>query len=180
MKKISILALLIGLTVLYGYYHKKKLENYLAKSTDSLIRELPDVSLPIFNSAQKINFKQTAKRTKYTVVHFWATWCGPCEKEFPDLMRLVEKMKGKDIQFLLIAVDDDKLKIKKFLKKFEKISTNYILLEDKSGVHRKFFGISKLPESYIFDQKARLKRSLIGPQEWLSAPLIRYFDNLLN
>lgn len=36
-------------------------------------------------------------RGKWVVVNFWATWCGTCRKEFPDLVALHEKYRDKDI-----------------------------------------------------------------------------------
>lgn len=180
MKKLFYLFVLIGLTCVYGYYHKTKLDNYFSQSSQKLLSEIPNISLTVFDQKADLNLLNTAKDNKYTLVHFWATWCGPCEKEFPDLVRLIQRLEGKNIKFLLVAVNDDKAKVKKFIKKFNPITTDYILLEDNSEKHREFFGISKMPESFIFDQNGKTIRALPGPQEWLSSPFLNYFDNLVS
>jgi len=39
------------------------------------------------------------------LINFWATWCGPCREEFPDLVKLDQEFKGK-IDFITISLDD--------------------------------------------------------------------------
>lgn len=181
MRKLLYLFILIGSTILYGYYHKSKLDNYFNQKEDQkLLAKIPNISLNIFSEQKTVNLLTTAMENKFTVVHFWATWCGPCEKEFPDLVRLIKRLEGKSIRFLLVAVNDDPGKVKKFIKKFEGITQNYLLLEDNLEMHREHFGISKLPETFVFDQNGKTIRALPGPQEWLSAPFLNYFDSLAN
>ncbi|UMB60813.1 AhpC/TSA family protein [Lutibacter sp. A80] len=45
---------------------------------------------------------------KYTYIDVWATWCGPCIKEIPDLKRIEKAYRGKNINFLSISIDDVK------------------------------------------------------------------------
>ena len=42
------------------------------------------------------------------VVDFFATWCGPCQREIPHLQKLEEKYHGKDIYFVSISCDNNK------------------------------------------------------------------------
>ena len=57
---------------------------------------------------------------KVVLVNFWATWCPPCVKEFPELVKLYNDYKSKDFVLLFISLDDKSeydSKLLPFLKK---------------------------------------------------------------
>jgi len=43
---------------------------------------------------------------KILIINFWATWCPPCLKEIPEFIRLQDELRGKGIQFIGIAIED--------------------------------------------------------------------------
>ena len=57
-----------------------------------------------------------ALRGKVIVIDFWATWCGPCRKSIPHWNELVDDFKGRQVQFLAIA-DENEAVVALFLKK---------------------------------------------------------------
>lgn len=54
----------------------------------------------------KVRFSDFAGKGKYILVDFWASWCGPCKKEIPNIAAVYEKYKGEDFDVLSIAVWD--------------------------------------------------------------------------
>src|SRR5262245_1118280 len=54
---------------------------------------------------------------KVVVVDFWATWCVPCKKEIPEYVKLREKLKGLDVEFVGVTFDSEKAEdVKPYIK----------------------------------------------------------------
>ena len=74
------------------------------------------------------------KSDKLRLINIWATWCGPCVKEFPDFITLNRMYRGRDFEFISISADDpaNKNKVLKFLQNKQASNTNYLFsIEDK-------------------------------------------------
>jgi thiol-disulfide isomerase/thioredoxin len=71
---------------------------------------------------------------KLRLINVWATWCGPCVKEFPDFITINRMYRGRDFEFISISADDpaNKDKALKFLQKQQASNTNYLFsIDDK-------------------------------------------------
>ena len=95
---------------------------------------------------------------KPLLVNFWATWCGPCREEFPDLVKLDQEFKGK-IDFITISLDDPgeiTTAVPEFLALMKADMPAYLLkTADESGV---ITSISKewrggMPFTILYDAK---------------------------
>lgn len=73
----------------------------------------------IDKNGEFVNFKNFKGETVF--INFWATWCPPCIAELPDINNLYNELKGENVKFFLISLDDDFEKAKKFVdkKKFD-------------------------------------------------------------
>lgn len=76
-------------------------------------------NLPTFDLQQVDGSKQpmasAVESARYYLVDFWASWCGPCRKEIPNLKALYELYKGKGLQIVSVSIDKDEAAWKKAL-----------------------------------------------------------------
>ena len=94
---------------------------------------------------------------KIIFIDFWATWCGPCRSEIPDLIAFSERHKGRK-DFVFISVNGDPVTsgsgegyIKGFL---QKMGINYVvLLDDPESSLAGRFGVSGWPSNFLLNEK---------------------------
>ncbi len=89
---------------------------------------------------------------KVIVTNFWATWCGPCRIEMPELERAMEKYKDdKDVVFLAINTDDDRNYVEPYVKgqkiKLPVVYANYLDAE---------YRITSIPTTIVFDRQGQI------------------------
>jgi thiol-disulfide isomerase/thioredoxin len=90
---------------------------------------------------------------KVVLVNFWATWCGPCRAEIPDLVELQAKYKDR-LQILGLVVDDEDVEaVKKFAAKF---GINYPVALATNDIRIRYGGIPALPTSFVLDSEGRV------------------------
>jgi cytochrome c biogenesis protein CcmG/thiol:disulfide interchange protein DsbE len=99
-------------------------------------------------------------RGKPALVNFWASWCGPCDKEAPELRRFSRGLHGRAT---LVGVDwNDALGgARRFIRKNAWTFPN---LRDGDGVAGNRYGLSGLPNTFVLDAGGRIVKVLRGPQ----------------
>lgn len=164
--KTLIITLVLGLTLAYSLYEKKKFDGLVtAGDSEPVLKMMPDFNLNSFKKNIPLS-KSYFSSSKASFVHFWGTWCAPCEAEFPEFLRFAEKFEKDNVKFLLLAINDNDKKIKKFLKRFGELPSNVVVAHDKSGASMAQFGTVRVPETYIFDSGFRNIKKFAGPQAW--------------
>ena len=164
--KISVIGLILSLTLAYSLYYKREYRQFFETGSGLVLKKLPQFSLKSVFSEEKVTSESIfTGGKKFSMVHFWATWCAPCEAELPAFINLAKKF--EKIAFVLIAVNDDDKKIRKFFKRFGQLPSNVYLAHDRDGKISTRFGTIKLPETYLFTLKnGRHINKYIGAQEW--------------
>lgn len=97
---------------------------------------------------------------KVILVNFWATWCGPCKAEIPDLVQLQTQYKD-DLVVLGVSIDDPVEKLRPYAAEYK---MNYPVLvgngrEDFQDAYGPLFGI---PVSVIVDREGRIAKKHSG------------------
>jgi thiol-disulfide isomerase/thioredoxin len=100
----------------------------------------------------------TALQGKVVLLNFWATWCGPCRAEIPDLVALQERYKGR-LQIIGLNVDDEEADIKQYV---EETGINYPVAMTSNDVRIQFGGIPALPTSFVLDTEGHVVQKHVG------------------
>ncbi len=137
-----------------------------------------------FTTLEGKPFSLDELRGRVVVLNFWASWCPPCVKEFPGMIKMTQQLKGK---VALVAVSNDKKlsEAKRFLDSlpFDKatFSSNrdiFVLFDEGGKITSETFGVFRFPETYVIDKDHQISRKLVGEVDWLQENLISYFRAL--
>jgi thiol-disulfide isomerase/thioredoxin len=116
---------------------------------------------PEFNfkdfSGKELNLE--ASRGKVILLNFWATWCGPCRAEIPELIALQNRYKDR-LQIIGLVVDDDDEKGIRSVIESEGI--NYPIALADSDTRFAYGGIAALPTVFVINSDGRVVQKHIG------------------
>jgi len=186
MKSLKILFLLVIMTALItGCGDKKEVKNPQdgkdnttknQTNTQQTEVKLFDVISSVESSTQKgtiPNFTWMNGETKTSMhdskgkvifINFWATWCGPCKKEIPDLMQISKELNPEQFQIIGICISDKEENLKNYLKANP---ISYKILYGKDDIAKAFGDasgqtISAIPTSFIVDKNLKIVETIVG------------------
>jgi peroxiredoxin len=100
------------------------------------------------------NLRLKEQRGRVVMVNFWATWCGPCRQEMPQLNRLYEKYKSSGFVLLGVNVDDD---VAKAAEVAAKLGVTFPVLLDTEKTVSKLYDLSTMPSTVIIDRDGKVR-----------------------
>jgi len=178
--RISIIILIIASAIGYSIYQRKSLETQLSVAPEAILSKLPTGVFEALDGSSFDPEQLYLDRTTLLVVHFWGTWCAPCEAELPELLSFIKRFEGRsDVKFLLVAVNDEKRKIEKHLKTLNIPKSSILWLIDNKNIHRDLYGTTRVPETYVFSSDKTTLRKYLGPQEWNKTLFFQTFDEFI-
>lgn len=109
-------------------------------------------------NAEGKSVKLSDFRGKYVLIDFWASWCGPCRAENPNLVKLYENFKEKDFEILGVSLDNQSQK-NAWLQAIKKDQLTWTQVSDLRGMDNnvaKLYGVVAIPANVPVDPAGKI------------------------
>ncbi|WP_205500774.1 TlpA disulfide reductase family protein [Rufibacter psychrotolerans] len=134
--------------------YTKALEERLSKvRSTALGSAAPNISLP---SPAGPEISLASLRGKYVLIDFWASWCGPCRQENPNVVRMYNKYKDKGFEIFGVSLDQDRAK---WLKAIENDKLTWPHVSDLKGWESSaaaLYGVTAIPQTVLLDKEGKI------------------------
>lgn len=163
--KIGIFIILI-LSFVAAFYYNQNHQN-VTESTNftELNQALKTLKLKTLEGTE-IDFNDID--SPVILLNFWASWCAPCLKEFPSMLKLSNEANG-DIAIIAISIDAETSDAIKFLEKINykeaKYPNSYFTIDNKQEIAKDKFGVFLVPETFII-RNGKITQKIQGGIEW--------------
>ena len=104
-------------------------------------------------------FNLDAMGGRVVLIDFWATWCGPCNAELPNLKKIAKDFAGQPLVIISVSWDSDEAKWKQFIQKNEMTWVQYRDADHKLSEN---FGINAIPHYFTIDADGVLTAEMLG------------------
>ncbi|HSB27148.1 MAG TPA: cytochrome c biogenesis protein/redoxin, partial [Pyrinomonadaceae bacterium] len=168
--------ILIGATIASGYSNRlasSRLAGLLPDLESRLKLKAPTtplVSKGSFTQAPQVNFATldgrqlnlSDLRGRVVLLNFWASWCGPCRSEIPELNVLQQNLQAQGLTVVGVSWDDEAGAVREFQKE---LPQNYQIVLGGSVLQDKFDGVRSLPTTLVIDREGRVRNTIIGARD---------------
>lgn len=111
----------------------------------------PAIELPVLSSLPGASTASLfGLRGKVVYLDFWASWCGPCRKSFPELEQIRQQLGPKGFEVMAVNVDEFEADALQFL---AENPVSYLVVRDGAGIAPQTYGILGMPTGYLIDRE---------------------------
>jgi len=132
---------------------EKNMKNPAAAEKLNSLKLAPDFSAKSPNGST-ISLKESLG--KVTIIDFWASWCGPCRKENPNVVALYNEFHSKGLNIIGVSLDDDAAKWKDAIAK-DKLTWNQVSnLKGFEDPIATLYDVQQIPTTFVLDSKGNI------------------------
>lgn len=111
---------------------------------------------------------------KVTLVDFWASWCGPCRRENPHVLKLYQKYKDRGFDVLGVSLDSNKERWLQAIEKDQLVWNHVSDLKKWKNAAAKLYGVRSIPHTVLLDRDGKVIARGLRSQQ-LEMKLIEIF-----
>ena len=121
---------------------------------------------------EELDLDATVKNNEFVLVTFWATWCGPCQLELPQLEKLYGELHGQGLEILAISSESPE-DIRAFL---SERPLSFPVLLDTDGLVAERYGVEALPTAVLIDRQGNVADTRTGLAPFFAQQVAQRFE----
>jgi len=129
-------------------------------------------SMKLYDLSGDVSYSDELFKGKVIVFNIWATWCPPCRKEMPDLLKLSQILPKKRFMVVALSVDENLDDVKTFVHEH---GLTFPVFWDQGGtiIGGSKLGVFKYPETLVMNRQGKVVTKVIGAYPWARADIIK-------
>lgn len=147
--------------------HKEVQEAFLKKQETAVGKSFIDFTLTDVNGSE-VALSSIVKANKLTLVDFWASWCGPCKAEMPNVVEAYAKFKNKGLEVVGVSLDQDPARWRNAIESWQMPWVHLSSLKAWACPAAQAYAVDAIPASVLIDANGIIVAKNLRGEELIS------------